>query len=195
MTKIAAILLAAGSSQRMGAHKLLLEIEGEPMVRRTAAICQQAGLALIIAVLGHGAGAVQAALAGLPVHCIRNKNFANGMASSLTKGLAALPPDTEAALIVLADMPFVTADDISALCAAYAPEKGHAIIIPTHGGKRGNPVLFGRQCFAPLATLSGDQGAKSYIHKNEDLVLEIPAGPGILIDIDTPEAYAAHAKP
>lgn len=195
MTKIAALLLAAGSSQRMGAHKLLLEIGGEPMVRRTAAICHAAGLAPIIAILGHEVDTVQTALAGLPINCIRNENFATGMASSLTTGLAALPQDTDAALIVLADMPFVTVEDINALCAAYAPEKGRAIIIPTHGGKRGNPVLLGRQFFASLATLSGDQGAKSYIQKNEDFVYELHAGPGILIDIDTPESYAAHAKP
>jgi molybdenum cofactor cytidylyltransferase len=189
---IAAILLAAGMSRRMGAQKLLLEIEGEPMVRRAAATCRQAGLSPIIAVLGPEAERVQQALDGLDVTCIRNENFATGMAGSLTTGLAALPPDACGALIVLADMPFVTADDMRALCTAFAPKKGRAICIPVHDGKRGNPVLLGRQCFPALAMLSGDQGAKAFIQKNEDMVWEVPAGSGVLHDIDTPEAYAAH---
>jgi molybdenum cofactor cytidylyltransferase len=189
---IAALLLAAGLSRRMGAQKLLLDIEGQPMVRRVAATCQQAGLSPIIAVLGYEADRVEQALAGLPVHCIRNENFSTGMASSLKLGLTALPADSDGALIVLADMPFVTAEDMRAPCAAFAPEQGRAICIPTYKGKRGNPVLLGRQCFAALAALTGDQGAKPFIQKNEDLVVEIPAGPGVLRDIDTPEAYALY---
>jgi molybdenum cofactor cytidylyltransferase len=189
VTKFAAILLAAGASRRMGENKLLLDAGGQPMVRRAAAICQTAGLSPIIAVLGHEAKQVAQALAGLPVCCVMNEDFATGMASSLTTGLNALPADTQAALIVLSDMPLVTPEDIASLRTAFAPDEGRVICIPVHAGRRGNPVLLGRQVFAPLAGLSGDQGAKSFIQQHPGLVVEVPAGPGVLTDIDTPEAY------
>lgn len=194
MTNIAAILLAAGCSRRMGSNKLLLDAGGEPMVRRSATLCQSAGLSPIIAVLGHQASLVEQALAGLPVQCIRNDRFSEGMATSLQTGLAALPSSTQAALIFLADMPLVSVDDIAALCAAYAPAQNRTICIPVHEGRRGNPVLLGRPVFAALQNLSGDQGAKPFIAAHTDLVAEISAGPGVLVDLDTPEAYAAYQK-
>ncbi len=191
MNNIAAILLAAGSSRRMGDNKLLLQAEGQPMVRRAAVLCQAGGLSPIIAVLGHQAAQVEQALADLPVRCVLNEDFATGMASSLTTGLAALPADAPAVLVCLGDMPRITLDDVFALCAAFAPEEGRAICIPVHDGRRGNPVLLGRQIFADLACISGDQGAKTIIQKHAALVVEVPAGPGVLMDIDTPEAYAS----
>jgi molybdenum cofactor cytidylyltransferase len=194
MSKFAAILLAAGTSRRMGANKLLLDAGGQPMVRSAAITCQTAGLSPIIAVLGHESDRVGQALAGLPVRCVLNADFATGMASSLTRGLAALPAGTQAALIVLADMPLVSAADIAALRAAYAPKEGRVICIPVHAGKRGNPVLLGRPVFAALAGLAGDQGAKSFILQHAGLAVEVPAGPGVLTDIDTPDAYAAFRR-
>jgi molybdenum cofactor cytidylyltransferase len=194
MKHIAAIILAAGSSRRMGANKLLLSADGQPMVRRAALLCQAAGLSPIIAVLGHAAAQVEQALAGLQVEYVLNENHATGMASSLTTGLAALPAQTQAALICLPDMPRVTPGDIANLCAAFAPGQGRAICIPTHAGRRGNPVLLGAQIFPALAGLSGDQGAKPIIQQHAHLVAEIPCGPGVLQDIDTPEAYAAYLR-
>lgn len=189
MKHIAAILLAAGSSRRMGANKLLLDADGQPMVRRAAILCQSAGLSPIIAVLGHEVEQVAQALAGLQIVCVLNNNHATGMAGSLTAGLAALPVETEAVLVYLSDMPLVTSGDIENLCAAFAPEQGRVICIPVHEGRRGNPVLLGRQVFAGLAGLSGDQGAKPFIQQHDDLVVEVPCGTGVLMDIDTPEAY------
>lgn len=191
MSNFAAILLAAGELRRMGETKQLLDAGGQPMVRRAAGICQAAGLSPIVAVLGHAAARVEQALAGLPVHCVMNADFSSGMASSLTTGLKVLPAETQAVLIVLGDMPLVRAEDIAALCAAYAPEAGRVICIPVHGGRRGNPVLLGRPVFAALAGLSGDQGAKTFIRQHAALAVEVPAGPGVLLDIDTPEAYKA----
>lgn len=194
MTNIAAILLAAGTARRMGSNKLLLDVLGQPMVRRAAAVCQAAGLSPLIAVLGHEASRVAQALSGLPVQCVHNENFSDGMASSLTAGLAALPTGTEAALICLADMPLLMREDISALCAAFAPERGRAICVPVHQGRRGNPVLLGRAIFPALAGLSGDEGAKSIIRQHAHLVAEVPASAGVLTDIDTPDAYAAFCQ-
>lgn len=191
MTNIAAILLAAGSSRRMGANKLLLDINGEASVRRAARLLQAAGLAPLIAVLGHEAAQVRPSLSGLPFICVINADYASGMAGSLTAGLAALPAEVEAVLIHLADMPLVTREDIAALCAAFAPDAGRAICIPVHNGQRGNPVLLGRQIFPALAKISGDQGAKMVIRQHAHLIAEVPANPGVLVDIDTPEAYAA----
>ena len=191
MNNLAAIILAAGLSRRMGENKLLLDADGRPMVRHAAALCQAAGFSPIIAVLGHQAAQVEPALAGLPVQCVLNESFATGMASSLITGLAALPAETAGVLVCLGDMPGITVDDILTLRAAFAPENGRAICIPVHGGRRGNPVLLGRQIFADISGISGDQGAKPIIQKHAALVAEIPAGPGVLMDIDTPEAYAA----
>lgn len=174
----------------MGANKLLLDVEGQPMVRRAAVLLQAAGLAPLIAVLGHEAPRVQEALAGLPVACVVNERYHGGMATSLTLGLAALPAAVDAVLIHLADMPLVTQADIAALCAAFAPASGRAVCIPVHEGRRGNPVLLGRQMFAALAGLTGDEGAKSIIRQHSHLVVEVPAGPEVLFDIDTPDAYA-----
>ena len=193
MKDFAAIVLAAGSSRRMGKSKLLLDVGGEPMVRRAVTLCQAAGFSSIIAVLGHDAAQLAHALSGVAVQCVHNDHYAQGMSSSLQAGLTALPAGTQAALIYLADMPLVTVDDITALCAAYAPAQNRIICVPVHGGRRGNPVLLGQPVFSALSTLSGDQGAKSFIQAHTHLVAEVSAGPGVLIDLDTPAAYAAFA--
>jgi len=191
---IAGIILAAGMSRRMGENKLLLTTGGEPMVRHAASLCQAAGLSPIIAVLGHQADQLRQALADLPVQCVINENFATGMASSLSTGLDALPAETSGVLVCLGDMPLVTTGDVFAICAAFAPARNHAVCIPVHEGRRGNPVLLGRQIFDDLASISGDEGAKTIIRKHADLVVEVQAGPGVLMDIDMPETYAALCK-
>jgi molybdenum cofactor cytidylyltransferase len=190
--RIAALLLAAGQSRRMGSNKLLAEIDGVPMVARTAQRLLSSHARPIIAVLGNQADQVDAALGRLPIERVRNPNFAEGLSTSLKCGLAALPPDIDAVVVCLGDMPLIAGRDLDRLIAAFNPLEGRAIIVPTRRGKRGNPVLWARRFFPEMAELAGDVGAKHLIGEHADLVCEVEMdSDGVLVDIDTPDALAA----
>lgn len=192
-SKIAAIVLAAGRSTRMGEHnKLLLPMNGKPMIRHTVTSVLSSGVAHVVIVTGHDAEAVRMALDGLSVSFTHNPDFAIGMASSLRAGLAALPADTDAALICLGDMPAVSPDDIRGLMSAFDPDEHRAIIIPTNRGKRGNPVLFARQFFTEMAAGSGDTGARNLLNAYPEAIFEVEmASAAVLADADTPAAFEA----
>ena len=173
-------------------NKLLAPIDGVPMIARTvdAALASQASP--VIVVTGHEAEHVSAALAGRAVTLVHNPDFSGGLSTSLKAGLAALPDTADAALICLGDMPLVTADELDRLIGAYAPVEGRAIVVPTRDGKRGNPVLWDRRFFPEMARVAGDVGARHLIGENAELVAEVEMDrPGILVDIDTPEALEA----
>lgn len=193
---VGGLLLAAGQSRRMGkANKMLVEIDGTPMVVHAARALIASGADPVVVVLGHEPDAVEAALAGLSVTFVRNPDYSGGLSTSLKAGLAALPDQCSGAVIALGDMPGVTAADIDSLIDAFDPVAGHTICVPTHLGKRGNPVLWGRRYFAEMAGVSGDVGARHLIGENADQVIEVARdNPGVLIDLDTPEAVAAHLR-
>lgn len=190
--KIAAIVLAAGRSSRMGpANKLLVDVDGIPMLRRVveAAVASQARP--VIVVTGNEQGKIQATLRGCKVTFAHNPRFAEGMSTSLQAGLAALPANLDGVLVCLGDMPMVTAATLDRLIAAFNPLEGRAICVPTWNGKRGNPVLWDHRFFAAMANLAGDVGAKHLIGENADLVAEVAmSDDAVLADIDTPEALA-----
>ena len=192
--RIGALILAAGQSRRMGrVNKLLAEVDGEPMIVHAARALLASRAGPVVVVLGHDPENVRAALAGLDVAFVENPDYADGLSTSLRAGLDALPADIDGAVIALGDMPVVTPADIDALIDAFDPAAGHTICVPTHGGKRGNPVLWGRRYFAEMSSVSGDVGARHLIGENADQVFEVPlSNPGVLIDLDTPEALAAH---
>ncbi len=191
--KIAAIVLAAGRSSRMGvANKLLTDVDGVPMVRRAVEAAVDSQARPVIVVTGNEQGKVQAALRGCKATFVHNPRFAEGMSTSLQAGLAALPANVDGALICLGDMPLVTAAMLDRLIAAFNPLEGRAICVPTWNGKRGNPVLWDRRFFAAMADLAGDVGAKHLIGEHAELVAEVAmADDAVLTDIDTPEALAA----
>ena len=189
--RIAALLLAAGKSSRMGENKMLVEIDGRPMVARTAQRLLSSRARPIVAVLGNMADEVDAALGKLPVERVLNPDFAEGLATSLTRGLAALPEDIDGVVVCLGDMPLIAGRDIDRLIAAFNPLEGRAIVVPTRRGRRGNPILWSHQFFAEMLALKGDQGARKLIEEHADLVAEIEMdSDAIFIDIDTPEALA-----
>ena len=190
--RIAAQLLAAGKSSRMGGpNKMLAEIDGVPMVARTAQRLLSSRARPVAAVLGNDADAVDAALGKLPVERVRNPAFAEGLSTSLKCGLAALPSDIDGVIVCLGDMPLIAGRDLDRLIAAFNPPKGRAIVVPTRRGKRGNPVLWARRFFPEMAKLAGDVGAKHLIDEHADLVAEVEMdSDGVLVDIDTPEALA-----
>jgi molybdenum cofactor cytidylyltransferase len=190
--RIAALLLAAGQSSRMGSNKLLAEVDGRPMVARVAQRLLSSRARPIIAVLGNDADRVDAALGRLPVERVRNPAFAEGLSSSLKRGLAALPPDIDGVIVCLGDMPLVAGRDLDRLIAAFNPLEGRAIVVPIRHGKRGNPVLWAKRFIPEMAELAGDVGAKHLIGDYAELVAEIEMdSDGVLIDIDTPDALAA----
>ncbi|HEV2302345.1 MAG TPA: molybdopterin-binding/glycosyltransferase family 2 protein [Stellaceae bacterium] len=191
--KIAVLLLAAGRSTRMGGpNKLLAEVDGRAMVARVAGRLLAARARPIVAVLGNDADAVDQALGRLPVERVRNPDFALGLSTSLKRGLAALPADVDGVIVCLGDMPLVSGRHLDRLAAAFNPLEGRAIIVPTRHGKRGNPVLWGKQFFPEMAALAGDAGAKHLIGEYADLVAEVEMeDDGIFLDIDTQEALDA----
>ncbi|MBV9859584.1 MAG: molybdopterin-binding/glycosyltransferase family 2 protein [Alphaproteobacteria bacterium] len=189
---IAALLLAAGQSRRMGgSNKLLAEIDGRPMVARVATRLLSSRARPIVAVLGNQDEAVDAALGKLPIVRVRNPDFASGLSTSVKRGIAALPSDIDGALICLGDMPLVSGRDLDRLIDAFNPLEGRAIVVPTRRGKRGNPVLWAKRFFAEMAELAGDVGAKHLIGEHAELVAEVEMETdAVLVDIDTPEALA-----
>jgi molybdenum cofactor cytidylyltransferase len=188
--RIAALILAAGLSRRMGKkiNKLVAEIDGAPMVARVVDIVLATKASPVLVVTGHEAEKVEAALAGRPLAFIHNPEFEEGLASSLRRGIAALPEEIDGALVTLGDMPRVRPGDIDRLIAAFSPLEGRAICVPTYNGKRGNPVLFGRRFFAEMSRVRGDVGARHLIGQYAEAVCEVEMGDeGVLIDIDSPD--------
>jgi molybdenum cofactor cytidylyltransferase len=190
---IAALVLAAGRSSRMGGpNKLLADIGGRPLVRIIAEEVLASPARPVVVVTGHQRERVEAALAGLPVTFAHNPQFADGLGTSLKAGIAALPADVDGAIVCLGDMPQVDAALIGRLIGAIDPDKGALVAVPTIDGKRGNPVVWSRRFFPDLMAVEGDVGARHLIGRYAEAVVEVPAsGIGALTDIDTPEALAA----
>lgn len=195
---IAALVLAAGHSSRMGLeNKLLIRINGQPMIARVTAQIAAAGLDPCIVVTGHDREAIRAALAGTTVTFTHNPDYALGLSGSLRTGLKALPQNVDGVLVCLGDMPDVRAEHLQKLIAAFDPVEGRAICVPAFQGNRGNPVLFGAQFFEEMMTVSGDAGARHLIAKHSDLVCEVAMDDAaVLLDLDTPQAMSdyQHSK-
>lgn len=190
--RIAAIVLAAGRSTRMGGlNKLTADIHGKPMARIATEQALASKARPVLVVTGHQQGQVEAALHGLDVTLVHNADFAEGLSTSLKAGLAALPAEIDGALICLADMPQVDHAMLDRLIDNFDSEQGALIVLPTIGGKRGNPVLWSRRFFPDLMTLQGDIGARHLIGRFAEAVREVLVeGAAALTDVDTPEALA-----
>lgn len=183
-------MLAAGRSTRMsGRNKLLEDVRGVPMVRHAAVAAVSSGARPVIVVTGHEAAAVRAALEGLPLEIAHNTAYMAGLSASIRTGLGALPAETEGALVLLGDMPDIEAGHLARLMAAFAPESGCTIVTPVRGGRRGNPVLWGRDFFRLMMALDGDTGARRLIDANRDRVAEVELDTdAIFLDVDTSDA-------
>ncbi|EKF19673.1 NTP transferase domain-containing protein [Nitratireductor pacificus] len=183
------VLLAAGQSRRMGAgNKLLADFDGTPLVRRTASALARSEADGAVAVLGHQADRVRMALDGLGLAEAVNPAYAEGLSGSLRAGIAALPDDAAGALIVLADMPGITAGDLDLLIEAFRAAGGNSVVRASHNGKRGNPVLLPRALFAEIGRLRGDTGARHVVEQGLFAVIDVEVGAAAHLDVDTPEA-------
>jgi molybdenum cofactor cytidylyltransferase len=190
--KVAAIVLAAGRSTRMGRNKLMADLDGAPLLLHAVEAALASRARPVIVVTGHESEKARAALQGHAVELVHNADYEKGLSGSLRSGLAALPADVDAALVCLGDMPKIRSSLLDRLIQAFNPVEGRAICVPTWDGKRGNPVLWGCQFFQEMAALTGDVGAKHLMTEHPELVVEVAAeDDAILADVDTPEALAA----
>jgi len=188
--QVAAIVLAAGRSTRMGGpNKLLAELSGKKLVRIATEQALASKASEVIVVTGHQAELVEQALRGLKVKFVRNPDFAGGLASSVKTGVTAVSKDADGAVICLGDMPLIDAHLIDRLVEAFDPDRGNLIVVPVAEGRRGNPVLWSRRFFSELLTLDGDIGARHLVAKHAEAVAEVPVdGESAFLDIDTPQA-------
>ncbi len=189
---VAALVLAAGRSSRTGGpNKLLATLDGKPLVRHVVEAALASAVSGVTVVTGHMADRIEAALTGLPVRFVHNPDYAAGLSTSLKTGIAALPETAAATIVLLADMPRVEAEAINALVAAFDPDRGTHVVVPTFEGRRGNPVLWSRRFFEALAAIQGDVGARHLIGENAAVVTEVELGPAVALDLDTREALSA----
>lgn len=189
---VAGIVLAAGSSTRMGRNKLLLHLEGESLVRRAARRALAAGLDPVVVVVGHEAQLAAGQLEGLAVRVVVNAEHAGGIHTSRRAGLDAVPPSAGAAIVLLADMPFVTEQMLAALVARYR-ESGAPLVVSEYAGEQAPPTLYDRSLFPEL---SGGEGCGKRVigaHASEAAVLAWPAA--ALADLDRPEDYERVVAP
>ena len=188
---IHAVLLAAGRSERMGRNnKLLLNVDGIPLVRKSAINILNSNVTSMTVVTGFDENKIVNALSGLNVNFVKNINFREGLSSSLKAGLANITPTPSAVIICLADMPKIQPEHINQLIENFDPLKGWEICIPTNNGKRGNPVLIGSRFFPHIFETSGDFGAKQVMKQHSDKIVEVEIGTSdIHFDIDTQYEY------
>jgi molybdenum cofactor cytidylyltransferase len=193
---VAAVILAAGRSTRMGGpNKMLAEINGKPLVRIVAEQALASRASSVLVVTGHERAKVTHALDGLDVKFVYNPDYADGLAGSVKAGIGAVPDSTDGAIICLGDMPLVDASLIDRLIEAFAPERGALIAILVAEGRRGNPVLWSRRLFNELMTLQGDIGARHLIAQHQEAVAEVAVtGKNAFLDVDTPGELATARK-
>ncbi|MFB6270826.1 MAG: NTP transferase domain-containing protein [Halobacterium sp.] len=186
---VAGVLLAAGTSSRYGdANKLLADVDGTPMVRRSAATLLDAGLSPVVVVVGYEADRVRDALEGLDVAFAENPDYESGQASSVRAGVRAVErasADVDAAVFALGDMPFVSPESVRALVAAYEAGEGSALAAG-FDGERGNPVLFDAAHFPALAGREGDVGGKHVLLSADDAAVVETDDAGVRRDVDRP---------
>ncbi len=192
MREIAAIVLAAGRSSRMnGTNKLLAEIDGIPIIVRTLQNILRSKARPLTVVVGNDADLIRKALSQADLtdtHIVSCPTYAMGLSHSLKAGIASLPSHVEAAIVCLADMPFVQPDDIDRLISEFNPAKNHLIVVPVHQGRQGNPMVWGKEFFAHIMKLEGDKGARQILEKYAQSIIEVEIHhQGIFMDIDSPD--------
>src|SRR5581483_12234759 len=175
MGRIAGVLLAAGTSSRLGRPKQLLDYGGKTLVRRVAEVGVAAGLDPLVVVLGAWAADVERELAGLPVRVVHNPRYEEGQSTSVRAGVEALPAEAEAVVMLLVDMPAVDAAVVRAIVAEWQAS-GAAIVRPAFEGQPGNPVLFAARLFPELAAVQGDEGGRAVLRRHAAEVRLVPTG-------------------
>ena len=192
---VAIVLLAAGTASRMGkggAHKLLAEFGGLPLVRRSAETALKSRTVSVTVVTGYRSREIQDALSGLSLNLLTNPDYTSGMASSLIAGFSdRTVRDAAGVLVMLADMPGVSTADLDALIARFRMANGRAIVRAVSQGKRGNPVILPHSLYGAIMRLEGDVGARHIIETSGLPIVDVDIGDAAHLDVDTPEAVIA----
>jgi molybdenum cofactor cytidylyltransferase len=190
----AAIVLAAGLSLRMGRPKLLLELEGRPIIRHAVERVISAGIRKVLVVAGPEHDGLARALEGLPVRFVVNPTPEAGQGSSVSVGVRALPAEATAVLIALGDQPGVPSEVIPALLEGLKMP-GKTIAAPGYADGLGNPVLFAASVFSELLSLPGDRGARAMVERDPSRLAVVHIRSRMPRDIDTPEDYESLSVP
>ncbi len=192
MLDVAGIILAAGSSTRMGTNKLLMEFKGKPIIRHVAEAACLSKINSILVVTGPERHSVKAALTGLNVTFVHNENYMNGMAGSLKTGIACLSEKALGAIVLLGDMPLISAKTLNKIVESFKANQDSLAVIPSFDGKRGNPVLISRSLFEDVMKITGDKGARQLLDTLGNQAIELPLNDkGISLDVDTREGFEA----
>jgi molybdenum cofactor cytidylyltransferase len=182
---VAGVLLAAGTSSRMGRNKLFLPLRGESVLRRAVGTALAAGLEPVVVVLGHESERAQKELAGLRCATVLNPDFAQGINTSLRSGIAAVPEHCQAALVMLADMPFVTREMLQTVVQRYRSGT-FPLVVSSYEGVNAPPMLYDRSLFAELRALDGDGCGKKVVKRHRSESLEVAWPASALQDLDVP---------
>jgi molybdenum cofactor cytidylyltransferase len=186
---VAGILLAAGTSSRMGSNKLLFELEGESILRRAVRRALAGGLSPLLVVLGHESKKAARELEGLPCQWALNPLYEQGINSSLKSGIMAVMPKARAAMVLLADMPFVTPEMIAAMIERYRTTEA-PLVISDYDGVNAPPMLYDRSLFNELLMMTGEGCGRQVVKRHRDEAEVLPWPVSALSDLDVPEDYA-----
>ena len=186
--RVAAVVLAAGSSTRMGRNKLLLDLGGETMVRRTVRAAIGGGVDQVVVVLGHDEPLVRAELAGLPCTLVVNPDHAQGAGTSVRTGVRQVGAVADALVVVLADMPYVTAEMIATLVARYRETRA-PLVVSHYGAVQAPPTLYDRALFEELLSIPSERGAKQVVRRHEEAAVVLPWPESARRDVDVPADY------
>jgi len=188
--RVAGVILAAGASSRMGTNKMLLELDGESLVRRAVRRALAAGLAPVVVVIGHEPDRIRAELKDLAVEFVVNPDYTGPTSGSLHRGLNALGPEVGAAVVMLGDMVQVTRETLAMLVAA-ARGTDAPLVVSRYGDVTAPPLLFRRALFPELLAWTGEGCGKTVVkaHSHEAMYVDRPVA--LLADVDTPEDFAA----
>jgi molybdenum cofactor cytidylyltransferase len=186
--RVAAVVLAAGSSSRMGRNKLLLDLGGETMVRRAVRAAIGGGVDEVVVVLGHDEQLVRAELAGLPCTPVVNPDHAEGAGTSVRTGVRQVAAVADALVVVLADMPYVTAEMIATLVARYRETRA-PLVASHYGAVQAPPTLYDRALFEELLSIPGERCAKQVVRRHEQEAAVVSWPESALRDVDVPADY------
>ena len=189
-SNIAAVVLCAGESKRMGSkNKLLLKVEGKTLIKNYIDNISKSNVSEIVIVTGHQSSEIEKELDGYDLKFIYNEKYREGMSTSLNTGINSLSKNINAAIICLPDMPMIGIYEINKLIEYYNPKIGHEICVATYNDQRGNPVLWDKKYFKKLMQITGDKGGRYLLPKFLDKSVEVKLGEAVAFDVDNESSY------